>query len=554
VASVMVLPAGSLLGGARASEGDAGEAWLGQPNAANEPRSPPGPLTPPSQFNKAQESFTACLCTTPPSVQFALPPPGTSLAGRYRLERALGEGASSLVFAGRDLKLDRAVAIKLLKPQLLLEASVHRERFLNEARVLAKFAHPHVVPIFDVGETDEGSAFFVMELAGERTLARELEARGTLTLSDTLELLLPLMGALALAHDAGITHRDIKPANVVLESREKGPLRAKLLDFGIAKLANVDTSSGHALGTPAYMAPEQASAGSVGPSADVWALGVLFFRCLSGRLPFDAAAATGVLLKIVHERAARFAEACPGLAPRVALVLDQALEPLASARPQGMRELARRLAVACRQDGVKLPLDPDPLGLPGFAQWLQGADVEATQRAAPLSVEARESSGLLVVDAQAPSQLHVLPTAAALAATEPARERRMGRWIAVLLSTLIGVGLWVAASSPAQPQLAQTPKTSAPERTTESSQAAAPEPARVRVEQAVFQAPAELPLSAADAAPPSPLEASPTATPEPPPVRQARGARKPAARHDTVQMTRDLPHGSAPALIKQWDW
>ena len=139
-----------------------------------------------------------------------------------------------MVFGARDLKLERPVAVKVLKPQVVLDAGSHRERFLNEARVLARLAHPHVAPVFDVGETAEGAAFFVMELAGERTLARELEARGQFALEEALRLLLPVMGALALAHDAGIVHRDIKPANLVLESREHGAVRAKLLDFGVA--------------------------------------------------------------------------------------------------------------------------------------------------------------------------------------------------------------------------------------------------------------------------------------------------------------------------------
>ncbi len=323
-------------------------------------------------------------------MSFHFPSQGNDLVDRYRLGPVLGEGASSLVFEAQDLKLDRTVAVKILKPQRRENTAAQRDRFLKEARLLAKLAHPHVIPVFDVGESTEGSAFFVMELVGARSLSQELEARGSLSLEETLALLLPLMGALSMAHDMGIVHRDLKPANIVLEGVE-GTARAKLLDFGIAKFSNIakgDTNSEHALGTPAYMAPEQARAEAVGPTTDVWSMGILLFRCLSGRLPFDAATITGVLLKIVNERAPSFREACPNLPARVAVVLDQALEPATWARPQDMREFARRLAQACRQDNVLVPRDPDPRALPLFPVWLQETDVEQTACALPPQPEA----------------------------------------------------------------------------------------------------------------------------------------------------------------------
>ena len=455
-------------------------------------------------------------------MSFVLPTAGACLADRYRLERALGEGASSVVFAARDEKLERMVAVKLLKPQIWLDAGADRERFLNEARVLAKLAHPHVAPVFDVGETQGGAAFFVMELVGERTLARELQTRGTLCLEEALTLLLPVMGALAMAHDASIVHRDIKPANVVLEARDTSPVRAKLLDFGIAKLASAENSSGYALGTPAYMAPEQATAGSIRPSTDVWAMGVLLFQCLTGKLPFEAPVAAGLLLKIVHERAPRFKEACPELGSHVAVALDQTLEPNPDARPQNMRQLARILAAACRQDGVRLPLDPDPVGLPKFSEWLRSADVERTAKA-PVAV---------------PAKLYSASTSAAVA-------NRSTRALWVTAAVLVGAGssLFVATGS-SSPEPAVGRAAYVEDR---SALSGGPTPQLTGDRSLELKAASQvLVFTAPDASKPLPVSEKES---KPPPMpkkgRAARARQVPAV---------PQPMSPSPRLIKQWDW
>lgn len=304
---------------------------------------------------------------------------GTDLDRRYRLERVLGEGASSWVFAATDLRLEREVAVKLLKPRFDAEQTSHRKRFVAEGRTLAKLVHSHVVAVHDAGETADGLAYLVMELSTAGSLEGELLRRGTLPPDEALRLVIPLMGALACAHDRGIIHRDIKPANVAL-LREHGETRAKLLDFGIAKLSGTEgTSDAAAMGTPAYMAPEQARAEALGPQADVWAMGVLLFRCLSGGLPFQASCPASTLLKLVQERAPLFASVCPQLPPHVALALDRSLEPLLGRRYPDMRSFARALASASQQDGLLLPQHPEPIGLPDFDKWRAEADVESTQ-------------------------------------------------------------------------------------------------------------------------------------------------------------------------------
>jgi serine/threonine-protein kinase len=308
---------------------------------------------------------------------------GTQLDGRYRLDRLMGEGASAWVFAAHDLRLEREVAVKLLKPRPVAEDAQRRRRFVIEGRTLAKLVHPHVVLVHDAGETPQGLAYLVMELSEAGSLEAELFRRGALPANETLQLLLPLVGALACAHDRGIVHRDLKPANIVLV-REAMVTRAKLLDFGIAKPSDAGTDS--ASGTPSYMAPEQARGERATPAVDVWALGVVFFQCLSGRLPFDAANSLEGLMKLVHERAPLFADVCPGLGPQLARALDRALERDAERRYPNMRSFAYALAAACVQDGIALPLRPEPLGLPEFESWLAKVDVEGTR---PLAANER---------------------------------------------------------------------------------------------------------------------------------------------------------------------
>jgi serine/threonine protein kinase len=316
----------------------------------------------------------------PDAVPNALPASyiGFQLDGRYRLDRLIGEGASAWVFAGHDLRLEREVAIKLLKPSVRDAYAGQASRFVTEGRTLAKLVHPHVVLVYDAGETPEGVAYLVMELSGAENLEAELLHRGRLSMDETLSLLLPLLGALACAHDRGIIHRDIKPANIAVV-REHAKVRAKLLDFGIAKQGDVRESTERTIGTPSYMAPEQARGEPLSPAADVWALGVVFFRCLVGRLPFEADTTTGMLTRLVCERAPWFAEACPGLPRLLALTLDRALEPQPTRRYADMRSFAQALASACAQEGIELHKQPEPLGLPRFQDWLDRASFESTR-------------------------------------------------------------------------------------------------------------------------------------------------------------------------------
>jgi eukaryotic-like serine/threonine-protein kinase len=258
----------------------------------------------------------------------------------------LGEGGSARVFAGTDTRLERPVAIKVLRHLGGVDAALIR-RFENEGRALAKLSHPNVVAVHDVGCTRDGTLFLVMELATGGTLELELERRELLPAQELVPLLLPVMGALACAHDLGIIHRDLKPGNIAL-ARVGDAVRAKVLDFGIAKSRGVETNSGRAWGTPAYMAPEQARAGEVGPYTDVWAMGITLFHGLSGRLPFDGPVDANLLLQIVSGRAPRLADTCTTIGKQLAIAIDRALEPNPHDRYRDMRELARTSVSATR--------------------------------------------------------------------------------------------------------------------------------------------------------------------------------------------------------------
>lgn len=323
-------------------------------------------------------------------MQIALPARllGTQIGHRYRLDRLIGEGASAWVFAGQDLRLEREVAIKLLKPSTGVAHAASRRRFVAEGRTLARLVHPHIVLAYDAGDTEDGLGYLVMELSDSGNLEAELHD-APMAVDECVSLLLPLMGALASAHDLGVVHRDIKPTNIAFV-REAGRNRAKLLDFGIARRRDAGASTGTARGTPSYMAPEQARGLDVSASVDVWAVGVLFFRCLSGRLPFEADTSLETLFKLVNERAPHFSQVCPNLGSHLAVALDRALEPDPERRYGDMRSFARALTVACTQDRLRLPREPDPIGLPDFARWVALANVESTGPAVQGAVRTSE--------------------------------------------------------------------------------------------------------------------------------------------------------------------
>ena len=223
-----------------------------------------------------------------------------AIGGQYEIEDEIGRGGMSVVYRARDRRLNRPVAIKVLPPELAHDGAI-RTRFTREAQMAAQLTHAHIVPIYDVGEQD-GLAYFVMAIVHGGNLATLLTREPRQPVDEARRLLSEVADALAYAHLRGVIHRDIKPDNILLDESSG---RAMVTDFGIARAMEVSTrltATGIAVGTPAYMSPEQALGDrEVDGRSDIYSLGVLGYQMLTGRLPFSAGNSMALLLKHVSE-------------------------------------------------------------------------------------------------------------------------------------------------------------------------------------------------------------------------------------------------------------
>ncbi len=271
---------------------------------------------------------------------------GDKLASKYRLEELLGSGGMGHVYRAVNEDVGRAVAIKVLRAEHATNAPIV-ERFMREARAANLVRHPNVVDVLDIGRHEDGSPFIVQELLRGQDLAKYVEKRGgILSLSEIEEYLVPVIDAVAEAHARGVVHRDIKPENVFLA--EQGTRRVpKLLDFGISKIRMPDiraTEVGVMMGTPAYMAPEQIQGSrDADPRSDVWALGIMLFELLAGRLPFDATDAPQLFVAIATKDVPPLSSLAPDVSPDVSRVVERCLRRNPDDRYPSALELARDL-------------------------------------------------------------------------------------------------------------------------------------------------------------------------------------------------------------------
>jgi len=285
----------------------------------------------------------------------------TVLAGEYSLQRELGRGGMGVVYLARDVHLDRDVAIKVLPPDVALSPG-SRERFLREARTAAGLSHPHIVPIHRVGEAG-GFVFFVMAFVDGETLGERLRTKGPLPPADATRILREVAWALAYAHGRGVVHRDVKPDNILLET---GTGRALVTDFGIAQAAGNDgTADASIAGTVQFMSPEQAANAPVDGRSDIYALGVVGYLAVSGRLPFEASSLHALVVKQATHAASSVLSAAPGLPAALGAAIDRCVAYEAGDRFPNAETLAAALAPAS---------EPRPTLAPSLRAWLQASN------------------------------------------------------------------------------------------------------------------------------------------------------------------------------------
>jgi tetratricopeptide (TPR) repeat protein len=329
----------------------------------------------------------------------------TALAGRYAIEGELGRGGMALVFRARDLRHDRLVALKVVRPELA--SVVGRERFLREIQVAAKLQHANIVPVHDSGEADN-TLYYVMPYVEGESLGARLRREGQLPIDDALEIARDVASALSYAHDRNIVHRDIKPENILLSGG-----RALVADFGIARAFGVGadarlTETGLAIGTPAYMSPEQATgSGELDARTDIYALGCVLYEMLAGEAPYTGPSAQAILAKrfiepIPHVRTVR-ESVPPGL--------EQAITKALAKTPVDRFQTAAELTAALTPEALSAArIAPEPIapaasgGGLGWRRWRWAfAALAGVIVAGAAALAVRRSAGV------APAASRVLP-------------------------------------------------------------------------------------------------------------------------------------------------
>jgi Tol biopolymer transport system component len=322
------------------------------------------------------------------------------LGSRYRLERELGGGSMATVYLAEDVRHGRQVALKLLRQEYA--ATFAAERFLREIEIAARLQHPHIVPLLDSGEVG-GNLYLVMPFIEGESLRVRLVREGRLPAGEVIRILGDVADALAYAHGKGIIHRDIKPDNILLAGRH-----ALVTDFGVAKavsaatLAPRDLTTGVALGTPAYMAPEQATADpNLDQRVDLYALGVVGYELLTGAPPFEGPTAQAILTAHVLDAPPPLAERRPDVSPALAAIVDRCLAKQPGDRWQSADDLLQQLEPLATPSGGSTPASVLPVSRRPSLVWLAlGLVVVAGLTIAGLLARPRAGAGAGFVERQ----------------------------------------------------------------------------------------------------------------------------------------------------------
>jgi len=438
---------------------------------------------------------------------------GQILAGKFRIERVLGQGGMGVVVAATHLQLDERVALKFLLPDALSNPEAV-ERFAREARAAVKIKSEHVARVSDVGTLESGSPYMVMEYLEGQDLAAFVRASGALAVPAAIEFVLQACEAIGEAHALGIVHRDLKPANLFVTQRVDGSPCVKVLDFGISKLTVPGggpdlgmTKTSSVMGSPLYMSPEQmSSTRNVDMRTDIWALGVILYEILTGRVPFEAETMPQLCGMILQDPPRPLRDLRPDLPDALQAVIFRCLEKSRDRRFANVADLAAALA---------------PFGAPS-------AQRSAERISRVLGAAGIPSTPNLGVVATSPPGTN---TSSNWGASQPAKKSRAPLFIALFAGLLVLGGVLVlalrkhsAVESAAEPVSAPLPAAQAQ---ATPAVVAVTAPATVPPVGGQEARPAELPASASAA----PATSAPLASPAPP-VRKGAlrfAAPKPAA-------------------------
>jgi serine/threonine protein kinase len=281
---------------------------------------------------------------------------GVEIGGKYRIKALLGQGGMGAVYEAEHVSIGRVVAVKVLHPKHAQQAEAVA-RLRHEARVAGNIGHPNICETYDLGRLDDGSPYLVMERLVGETLDQRIKREGALPERDIADVMLQVLSALGAAHDKGIIHRDLKPENVFLMRRAGSPAIAKLLDFGISKAIHENrdadlTMPGIVMGTPYYMAPEQARGDrGLDHRVDIWAAGVILYEALTGRRPFVARNYNALLVQILTSKHRPLSEIRPAINASIERIVDKALAK--------MREDRFQTALEFRET-LRRVIDPEP--------------------------------------------------------------------------------------------------------------------------------------------------------------------------------------------------
>jgi eukaryotic-like serine/threonine-protein kinase len=303
----------------------------------------------------------AASCLVDGSTLELLPDPrvGTVLVGRYVMEEVIGEGGMATVYRAKNRITEKTVAVKIMNPLLASDAIV-RERFRREAKSAQKLAHPNIIEIYDQGDTEDGTAYIVMELLDGEALSSVIQ-RGRLDVDRAIHIAIQIARGVARAHDLEIIHRDIKPENIFICRRSDGSDLVKVLDFGIAKSRQDSrlTGQGELFGTPQYMAPERIMGNDTGGASDIYALGVVFFEMLTGELPFNAPDVATFFVKHMNELAPSPCTLNPEVPPKLDELVLRMLAKKPNERPVDCHRVHQDLLEIIHEREIAAPPKAD---------------------------------------------------------------------------------------------------------------------------------------------------------------------------------------------------